>query len=396
MQVPLLDLKVQYAPLRESIERRLRTVCESQHFILGPEVTGFEDEIKAYCHGAWAVGMSSGTDAQLAILMAMGIGPGDAVITSSFTFFATAGCLARVGARPIFCDIEPESFNLSPRAVAAWLEENAERDSAGILRAKSGERLRALAPVHLFGLCAEMEAFLALGARYGLPVIEDASQAIGAQYRFSDGRVGSAGTMGRYGWYSFFPSKNLGAFGDAGLAAGTDVGDLALIRSMRMHGMEQQYYHRHVGGNFRIDALQAAVLSEKLPYLDAWSDARRVNATRYRELFASAGLLDRITLPSEPFAGAGVRHHHIYHQYVIRTPRRDELMAHLKAREVGCAIYYPLPLHQQECFASLGYQAGDLPVTEQVTREVLALPIYPELTDAQLAFVVRSIGEFFG
>ena len=395
MQVPLLDLKAQYAPLRAAMEASLREVVESQYFILGPIVAKFEEAIRQYCRSTFAVGMSSGTDAQLAILMHLGIGAGDAVVTTPFTFFATAGCLSRVGARPIFCDIDPASYNLSPAAVASYLAKVARRDGAGDLRAPTGERIRAIAPVHLFGLCAEMEEFIALGRTYRLPILEDASQAIGAEYRFSDGQAGAAGSMGEFGWYSFFPSKNLGAFGDAGLAVGRAAADEAPLRAMRMHGMDRQYYHHVVGGNFRIDAMQAAVLSVKLPYLDGWSDARRANAAEYRELFTSAGLTDRIALPVEPYAKQGLRHHHIYHQYVIRTPRRDALQAHLKERGVGSAIYYPLSLHQQECFAPLGYHQGDLAEAERAAGEVLALPVYPELTREQIAYVVESVAEFF-
>ncbi len=395
MQVPLLDLKAQYATLRAAMEASLREVVESQYFILGPVVARFEEAIRQYCRSTFAVGMSSGTDAQLAILMHLGIGAGDAVITTPFTFFATAGCVSRVGARSIFCDIEPESFNLSPAAVAAYLANVARRDAAGVLRAPSGERIRALIPVHLFGQCAAMEEFIALGRTYGIPVLEDASQAIGAEYRLADGRIGAAGSMGEFGWYSFFPSKNLGAFGDAGLAVGRDAADEAPLRAMRMHGMDAQYFHHVVGGNFRIDALQAAALTVKLPFLDGWSDARRANATLYRELFKGGGLTDRITIPAEPYAGQGLRHHHIYHQYVIRTPRRDALQAHLKERGVGCAIYYPLPLHLQECFASLGYAKGDFVESERAAGEVLALPVYPELTREQITYVVESIADFF-
>ena len=394
MQVPLLDLKAQYGPLRESIEASVREVVESQQFILGPVVAQFENEIRAYCRSAFAVGMSSGTDAQLAILMHLGIGPGDAVITTPFTFFATAGCVSRVGARPIFCDIEADTFNLSPAAVASYLANVARRDAVGVLRAPTGERIRAIAPVHLFGLCAAMQEFLALGEAYGIPVLEDASQAIGAEYPFAEGRTGSAGSMGQFGWYSFFPSKNLGAFGDAGLAVGRDPADEAALRAMRMHGMDTQYFHRFVGGNFRIDALQAAVLSVKLPHLDGWSDARRANAALYRQLFETAALTGKVTVPAEPYAKAALRQHHIYHQYVIRTPRRDELLAHLKSCGIGCAVYYPLPLHLQECFASLDYHAGDFPESERAAREVLALPVYPELTREQITFVVDTIVEF--
>lgn len=395
MSVPLLDLKPQYAALRPEIDARLREVIESQIFILGPVVARFEAEARVYSHAAWATGMSSGTDAQLAVLMALGIGPGDAVLTSTFTFFATAGCVSRVGARTVFGDIDPQTFNLCPAWVERYLRTVAQRDAEGVLRTPAGDRLRAIVPVHLFGLCAEMDRFLALGEEFGLEVLEDASQAIGAEYRRADGSIGSAGAMGRYGWFSYFPSKNLGAFGDAGLALGSRAEDEAMIRAMRMHGMTEQYYHQVVGGNFRLDALQAAVLSAKLPHLDAWSDARRVNAARYREAFAAAGLTERIGLPPEPFANRGLRHHHIYHQYVVRTPHRDELLEFLRSREIGCAVYYPLPLHLQQCFAPLGGQRGDCPAAEAAASEVLALPIYPELTEGQIGEVVEAVADFF-
>ncbi|MBS0658858.1 MAG: DegT/DnrJ/EryC1/StrS family aminotransferase [Verrucomicrobia bacterium] len=395
MPVPLLDLKPQYAALRAEIDLRLREVIDSQVFILGPVVARFEAETKAHSRAAWATGMSSGTDAQLAILMALGIGPGDAVITSTFTFFATAGCVARVGARTIFGDIDPATFNLAPDWVEHYLRTVARRDAEGVLRTPAGDRLRAIIPVHLFGLCAEMDRFLALGREFGLEILEDASQAIGAEYRHADGSVGSAGAMGRFGWFSYFPSKNLGAFGDAGSAVGTRPEDEAVIRAMRMHGMTQQYYHEVVGGNFRLDAMQAAVLSAKLPHLDGWSDARRANAARYREAFQAAGLTERIQVPQEPFAGRGLRQHHIYHQYVIRTPQRDDLLQFLRAAEIGCAIYYPLPLHQQQCFAAWGGRAGDCPQAEAAAAEVLALPIYPELTEGQIDEVVARVAEFF-
>ncbi len=392
--VPLCDIALQYRNHQDEIEAAVLGVLRSGQAILGPVVAAFENAIREYCRSAFAVGMSSGTDAQLAILMHLGIGPGDAVITTPFTFFATAGCVSRVGARPIFCEIEADTFNLSPAAVASYLGNVARRDAAGVLRAPTGERIRAIAPVHLFGLCAAMKEFMALGEAYGIPVLEDASQAIGAEYPFPEGRIGRAGSMGEFGWYSFFPSKNLGAFGDAGLAVGRDARDEAALRAMRMHGMDTQYFHRFVGGNFRLDALQAAVLAAKLPYLDAWSDARRANAALYRELFEATGLSGTITVPAEPYAGAGLRHHHIYHQYVIRTPRRDALLAHLKSCDIGCAVYYPLSLHQQECFASLEYRAGDFPEAERAAHEVLALPVYPELTREQIHFVVASIAEF--
>ena len=394
MQVPLLDLKRQYATLREPMEAAMREVVESQGFILGPTVERFEEAVRAFCGAGGAVGTSSGTDAQLAVLMALGIGPGDAVLTTPYTFFATAGCVSRVGARPVFVDIDPATFNLSPAALAHSLENVARRDGAGVLRTPTGERLRAIVPVHLFGLCADMEPILRIGREHALPILEDASQAIGAEYPLADGAVGQAGAMGEMGWFSFFPSKNLGAFGDGGLATVRDPASLPRLRATRTHGMTQQYFHDFVGGNFRLDALQAAVLSVKLPHLAGWSAARRERAACYREAFGRAGLLDKITLPAEPYAGRA-ENHHIYHQYVVRVPAadRDRLRAHLTARGVGNAIYYPLALHEQECFRSLGYRAGDFPHAEAAARESLALPVFPELTaDEQNVVVAGGAG----
>ncbi len=396
MPVPLLDLKRQYAALREEIAARIGVVMDSQHFILGPEVENFEAAVRAFSGAGAAVGMSSGTDAQLAALMALGIGPGDAVITTPYTFFATAGCIARVGARPVFVDIDAATFNLSPFALADYLANVARRDPAGTLRTPSGERLRAIVPVHLFGLCADMEPILRLGAEHGLPVLEDASQAIGAEYPLG-GETVQGGTMGTLGWYSFFPSKNLGAFGDGGLTTARDPALAPLLKAIRMHGMETQYYHRFVGGNFRLDALQAAVLAVKLPHLAAWSAARLERASDYRAAFDRAGLLAKVILPAEPYADLGLRDHHIYHQYVIRVPGgdRDALKAHLTTRGIGCAIYYPLALHQQECFRNLGYREGDFPAAEAAARESLALPVFPELTRVEQEEVVGAVAEYF-
>ena len=399
MPVPLLDLKRQYATLREPMEAAMREVVEGQGFILGPVVERFEEAVRTCCGAGCAVGMSSGTDAQLAVLMALGIGPGDAVVTTPYTFFATAGCVSRVGARPVFVDIDPATFNLSATAVINYLDAATHRDRDGVLRIPTGERLRAIIPVHLFGLCADMSPFIRLGREHGLAILEDASQAIGAEYPFLNGqaRVATqAGAMGAMGWFSFFPSKNLGAFGDGGLATARDPAWLPTLRATRMHGMTQQYFHDFVGGNFRLDALQAAVLSVKLPHLAAWSAARRERATLYRELFTRAGLLERVTLPAEPYAGR-VSHHHIYHQYVVRVPAadRDRLRTHLTTRGIGNAIYYPLALHEQECFRSLGYRRGDFPHAEEAAHTSLALPVFPELTADEQNVVVAAIADFY-
>jgi dTDP-4-amino-4,6-dideoxygalactose transaminase len=367
--VPLLDLKAQYAAIRGEVQAALEPVLESQHFILGPEVEALEAEVARYSGCRFGIGVSSGTDALLLALMALGVGPGDEVITTPFTFFATAGCIHRVGARPVFADIEPESFNLDPARVEAAVT----------------KKTRAIIPVHLFGQCAEMDALGAVAARHKLAVIEDAAQAIGAEYR---GR--RAGSMGAAGCFSFFPSKNLGGFGDGGMITTDDAGLAARMRVLRNHGAEPKYYHKLIGGNFRLDALQAAVLRVKLRHLDAWSAARQANAARYRRLFAAAGLDGRVRLPAEL---PGRRH--IYNQFSIRAERRDALKAHLAGRKVGQEVYYPVPLHLQECFAGLGYQRGSLPESERAAAEALALPIYPELAEAQQQYVVDSVAGFF-
>ena len=400
MPVPLLDLKRQYQPLRPQIETRLLEIAESQQFILGPAVDEFEAAVKQFCGAGCAVGMSSGTDAQLAALMALEIGPGDAVLTTPYTFFATAGCVARVGARAVFVDIDPATFNLSPATLADYLNNMARRDPQGRLRAPTGEQIKAIIPVHLFGLCCDMNAILKLGREFGLPVLEDASQALGAEYLLNSGDetlATRAGAIGGLNWFSFFPSKNLGAFGDAGMAICRGSEWEVRLRSLRMHGMESQYYHQFVGGNFRLDAMQAAVLHIKLPHLDAWSEGRSANAAYYRQAFAAAGLAEKITLPVEPYAGQGLAHHHIYNQFVVRVAAadRDRLRSHLTARGIGNAIYYPLALHMQECFRSLGYTEGDFPAAEAAARETLALPVFPELTREEMDEVVSAVAAFY-
>jgi dTDP-4-amino-4,6-dideoxygalactose transaminase len=304
-----------------------------------------------------------------------------------------------LGARPVFVDIDSATFNLSPPALAHYLENVGRRDAAGVLRVPTGERLRAIVPVHLFGLCCAMDEIVRMGREFGLDVLEDASQALGAEYesRAAASAVWRAGTMGEMGWFSFFPSKNLGAFGDGGMTVARDPSMLRKLRALRMHGMEDQYIHRMIGGNFRLDALQAAVLSVKLPHLDAWSSARRANAGWYRHAFEKAGLLEKVTPPAEPWADTRAGQHHIYHQYVVRVAaaERDALRAHLAASGIGNAVYYPLALHEQECFRSLGYAAGDFPVAEAAARESLALPVFPELTRAEQERVVSVIAGFY-
>jgi len=366
--VPLLDLQAQYAPLREAILAAIARVCDSQRFIMGPEIDALEGELAALIGVEHVIAVSSGTDALLLALMALGIGPGDEVITTTYSFFATAGCVVRVGARPVLVDIDPTTFNMDPAAIDRAIT----------------PRTRAIIPVHLFGLCADMEAITGIAARIGVPVIEDAAQAIGASHASRP-----AGGMGAIGCFSFFPSKNLGAFGDAGVVTTNDAELARKVRLLRTHGMEPKYYHSAVGGNFRMDALQAAVLRVKAPHLGAWTEARRVNASRYTRLFRDAGLLDRVQLPVEP---SGRRH--VFHQFVLRVPGRDRLKQHLDARRIGNEIYYAVPFHLQPCFADLGHRRGDFPHAERAADESLAIPIYPELSLQQQATVVGAIADF--
>ncbi len=368
MAVPLLDLRAQYATLREDIRRVMDEVCDAQAFILGSRVSDFEREVAAYCGVPAACGVSSGSDALLMCLMVAGIGPGDEVITTPYTFFATAGVIHRVGARPVFVDIDPVSYTLDPAHLEAAVT----------------PRTRAIIPVHLYGQSADLDPILAVAQRHGLLVIEDAAQAIGAEYR---GR--RVGGFGEYGCLSFFPSKNLGGFGDAGMILTRDPARLDGLMKCRNHGMAPAYYHGMVGGNFRIDALQAAVLSVKLKHLDDWTARRQANAARYHELFAASPAAGLVGLPvTAPWATR-----HVQNQFVIRLPaaRRQAVWDGLKAAEIGCNVYYPVPLHRQECFAALGYREGDFPESERAARETLALPIYPELTAAQQRTVVDAI-----
>ncbi len=370
MQVPLLDLTKQYAALRAEIEPAVLELMASQQFILGPKVAEFECALAGYCGARYAVGVSSGTDALLIALMAEGVGAGDEVITSPYTFFATAGSIARLGARPVFVDIDPGTFNL-----------RADRVEAAIT-----PRTKAIMPVHLFGQLADMDPLLEMARRRGVAVIEDAAQAIGAEHQ---GR--RAGAIGDYGCFSFFPSKNLGGFGDGGAVTTNDETRYRRLVRLRNHGMEPKYFHGEIGGNFRLDALQAIVLHIKLRHLEAWHAARARNAERYARLFREAGLLHKgiVRLPQ------AATDHPVWNQYVIRAARRDELMAHLKTTGIGCEIYYPVPLHLQKCLAYLGYTEGAFPEAERAARETLALPIYPELTEAQQSAVVDAIAAFY-
>lgn len=394
MRVPLLDLSEQYAALAEPIRAAIDEVLATQNFILGPKVEAFEKAIAEYCSSPHAIGVSSGTDALLAVFMAMGLGPGDAVLTSDYSFFASGSCISRVGATPVFIDIDPLTYNISAAALEAYLTKSCRPDNDGILRTPKGDRVRAIVPVHLYGLCCDMDAVLAIARRFKLEVIEDAAQALGAEYPLRDGKA-KAGTIGDAGTFSFYPSKNLGAAGDAGMIVCRDEALAKRVRVCRQHGMEPRYYHHFIGGNFRLDEIQAAILAVKLPHLDEWSAARRRVADIYGDEFRRVGLTERVVLPIEPYRAPGLTNHHIYHQYVIRVPNRDALREHLTKKEIGTAIYYPLALHEQECFRYLGYQAGDFPEAERAARETLALPIYPELSRDAQRYVVESIAGFF-
>ncbi len=394
MRVPLLDLGEQYRALNEPIREAIDEVLASHRFILGPKVQAFEKAISAYCNVPHAVGVSSGTDAWLAILMALGIGPGDAVITTPYTFFATAGCIARVGARPLFADIDLETYNIRPSAIQEYVEKNCQADSGGAWRTNRGEKIRAIVPVHLFGLCCDMDALYEISQHFQLDLIEDAAQAIGAEFPFGESAA-KAGTMGEVGFFSFYPSKNLGAAGDAGMIVCRDEALAKKLRAFREHGMEPRYFHHVIGGNFRLDEIQAAILGVKLPFLEKWAAVRRAAADFYNVEFARAGLTEKITQPAEPYRDRGLTNHHVFHQYVIRAPMRDALREHLGKREIETAIYYPLGLHEQKCFAYLGYKKGDFPEAERAARETLALPIYPEISREAQRFVVGAIADFY-
>ena len=380
MKVPLLDLKKQYESMKPAIMAVTEEIYDSQQFILGPKVQELEEKVAAYCGCPYGVGVSSGTDAILVSLMTAGIQPGDLVITTPYTFFATVGCIARAGGAPVFVDIEPDTFNMDPAKLKTTLDE-----MGGEKRA----RTKAVMPIHLFGQCADMAPILEAASEYGLEVIEDAAQAIGSEYAFEDGTVKRAGAMGSYGCFSFFPSKNLGAFGDAGMVTTNSQEIYDKLCMMRGHGAKPKYYHKVIGGNFRIDALQAAILTVKLAHLDEWTAKRQKNAALYRKFFHEAGL-ENVILPLEK----GKRH--IYNQFVIRVEEgRDELRDFLSANGVGSEIYYPLPLHVQECFRIYGFAENDFPVSMDGAKKSLALPIFPELSEEQIAYVVNMIGKFF-
>lgn len=370
MNVPLLDIKEQNAALRTEIEAALSRVLDTNGFILGTEVAELECELAGYCGTKYAIGCASGSDAILLALMALDVGPGDEVITTPYSFFATVSAITRVGALPVFVDIDPVTYNLDISQVEA----------------KITERTKAIEPVHLYGQCADMDALRAISSRRGIPLVEDAAQAIGAE----EAGV-RAGAMSDIGCFSFYPSKNLGGMGDGGFLTTNDDALAKKLLALRVHGSDVKYYHKYVGLNSRLDGFQGAVLRVKLPHLDGWTRRRRINAAKYRDLFTDAGLTEQIGLPAERENAK-----HIYNQYVIRVPGlRDELRSYLTEKGVGTDIYYPVPLHLQECFSYLGYKPGDLPESERAARETLALPIYPELQPDQQEYVVETISEFF-
>ena len=382
--VPLLDLQAQYRPLRTAIEAAIRAVCESQQFVLGPEVSKLEQEIARYSQTRHAVGVSSGTDALLIALMALGVGAGHEVITTTYGFFASGGVIARLGARPVFCDIDAETYNIDPKAVIAFLQNECRREGDRVVNVRTGGVVKAIMPVHLFGQMANMASFVEVSEHYGLPLVEDAAQAIGAET--PDER--RAGSIGEIGCFSFFPSKNLGAFGDAGMCV-TQSDELAeRIRALRVHGASSNGHLALVGGNFRLDALQAAVLNVKLAFLDAWTSARQENALSYKRYFEELRL--PIKTPAVQQNGR-----HVYNQYVIETADRDRLHAFLREKSIGTGVYYSVPLHLQECYRHLGYREGDCPVAERAARRTLALPVYPEMSRQQQEHVVDSIARFF-
>lgn len=380
MNVPLLDLRPQYDALAADLEEAVLRVLRSTQYILGPDVAELESEAAEYCGAKHAIGLSSGSDALLVALMALDVGPGDTVVTSPYSFFASGGCISRLGARPVYLDVDPQSYNLDPDKLAEFLAGDSPERAA----------LKAIIPVHIFGQCADMDRINALACEHRLPVIEDAAQAIGASYPTASGEVKKAGNMGLCGCFSFFPSKNLGGAGDGGLLTTNDDDFAVRVRSLRVHGAKvgERYYYDAVGGNFRLDSLQAAVLRVKLPHLDAWSEARRRHATYYDANLHADGLVKPATVWG--------REHHIYNQYVITVAdKRDALQAHLKAHGVATAIYYPRPLHLQKCWEDLGYGPGDCPVSEHAAEHTLALPVYPELSEGMLAHVVEKIHAFY-
>jgi len=376
IKIPLLDLKAQYAAIKQEIRQAVDEVFESQYFILGPKVEELERKIAAYSEADYAAGVSSGTDALLISLMALEIEPGDEIITTPFTFFSTAGVISRLSAIPKFVDIVPLTYNMDP-----------EKIESAITR-----RTKAIIPIHLFGQCADMDPILRTASKHHIPVIEDAAQSIGAQYKHK-----KAGSMGALGIFSFFPSKNLGGAGDGGMVVARDSSLHEKLKILRVHGSRPKYFHKIVGGNFRLDALQAAVLLVKLKYLDSWSEKRRKNASYYNKLFSEFGVIKGgfIETPEEVYRDTGDQNHHIYNQYTIRAQSRDKLRTYLTEQGIGTSIYYPVPLHLQECYKDLGYLKGDFPESEKASESVLSLPVYPELAPSQQEYIMEKITEFY-
>lgn len=388
MKVPFLDLKAQYRTIKKEIDEKIFEVVESQKFILGADVLELEQKLASYSGTKYAIGVSSGSDALIVSLMALGIGKEDAVVTTPFTFFATVGAIVRVGARVIFCDIDEKTYNMHPGSLEEVLKVEEKK--------KRGVKVKAVIPIHLYGQCADMDPLLATATKYGLSVIEDAAQSIGAEYPSSSG-LRRACQMGDLGILSFFPSKNLGAYGDGGMILTDDEELAGNVRILRVHGAQNKYYHDKVGGNFRLDAIQAAVLLVKLKYLDNWSEKRKNNALLYDRLFEESGLISGgiLQIPEAVYKPSGISRYHVFNQYIIRVEKRDELREYLASKGVATAIYYPLALHLQKCFDSLGYKRGDFPETEKATTEVLALPVYPELSSDQQEYIVACIKEFY-
>ena len=377
MKVPLLDLQAQFQSIREEVDSQIADVMASCQFINGPKVSALEDAIANYVGAEFAIGVSSGTDALLVALMALDVGVDDLVVTTPYSFFATAGAIARLGAIPVFVDIEPTSYNLCPVRLREWLESNADKMS----------RVKACIPVHLYGQAADMAEILAVCAEYNVPVIEDAAQAIGTKLALKD-QVRMAGSVGLIGCYSFFPSKNLGGIGDGGMVVTSDSEVAAKIRKLKNHGSHPKYYHQMIGGNFRLDAIQAAALLAKLPHLDDWHAARQENAAYYDAEFAS---LEQVQTPTLMFS----RDYHIYNQYIIRVEDREGLRAALQTAGIGTEVYYPVPFHLQECFEYLGYPQGSFPESELAANETLAIPIYPELTETMQDYVISEVRKYY-
>ena len=389
MNIPMLDLKAQYATIKDEINEKALQVLSAQNFILGAEVSALEAEIAAYSGVRFAVGVSSGSDALIISLMALGIGSGDAVVTTPFTFFATAGAIARLGAKALFCDVDPGTYNIDPSSLEQVLLK--------LQKARRLGRVKAILPVHLYGQVADMDPIMNLAGKYDLWVVEDAAQAIGSEYPGRKG-VRRAGAIGTLGTLSFYPSKNLGGYGDGGMVLTGNARLADKLKRLRVHGGIGKYYYKILGGNFRLDALQAAILRVKYRHLDDWQQKRRERAAYYDQKFSASGLpgARQVQTPVAVYKDSGARNFHTYHQYVIRTKDRDKLQAHLKAKGVGTSVFYPLSLHLQECFSDLGYKRGDFPVSEKAAKEVLALPIYPELAVEQQDYIVDCIKEFYG